>query len=545
MGESPAEPVTYAPDTGPSDTAVPLTASRPTDLALRLIAASLVVLGLIVLAIRWNLPLLGMHSFRQTETAITSYWLLRGGPWFAYQTPVMGAPWAIPYEFPIYQLLSAGLVKLIGIPLDPAGRLLSYLFLCLTILPASVVGRAYGMSRKGVLVFAVLLLASPIYLYWGTAFLIETLAVFLSFAFLAETERAMRSSGYSAALLGATIAGILGALCKITTFVPFYFLAGLLLLCALFKRLQRRESPWRIIVSGSVIMLPSPILFWLWNRFADAQKMRNPIGRYVVSSTPLMHQWNFGTWGQLFSREMLLTLLRSTTDTLGMLSLLIVGLLVLVIFYYRALDIRSTAVILCALAGFFLPFVIFTNLHIIHNYYDAANAIFLIGAVAVVIDRCFSTGHYRIAWYCLLLTIVSQLSWFRFHFLPDILHPPNRWLLTIARVVERNTNPDGVVVIYGQEWSPVIPYYAQRRALMEPTFVPAAEVDAGLPLLMAPQGGYPVEAIVRCPSPMDRNVEFVRYFETLDATLPRQHLGACDVYLIRDSGTRKNRLSGR
>jgi len=242
---------------------------------------------------------------------------------------------------------------------------------------------------------------------------------------------------------------------------------------------------------------------------------------------------------------MLLTVLRSATDTLGILSFLIVGLLVLVIIFHRVLDKRSTAAILCALAGFFLPFVMFTNLHIIHNYYDAANAIFLIGAVTVVIDRCFSTGHYRIAWCCLLLTVVSQLSWFRLHFLPDILHPPNRWLLTIAQVVERNTSPDDVVVIYGQEWSPVIPYYAQRRALMEPTFVPGAEVDAGLPHLMAPQGGYPVEAIVRCPSSMDKDAEFVRYFETLDATLARLHLGACDVYLVRGGGTRKNPASGR
>src|ERR1700722_9222047 len=79
--------------------------------ALAIIAVMLVVLGAVVLSIRWNDPLLGMHSFRQTQTAITSYWILRGSPWLAYHTPVFGAPWSIPFEFPMYQLLVALIVK--------------------------------------------------------------------------------------------------------------------------------------------------------------------------------------------------------------------------------------------------------------------------------------------------------------------------------------------------------------------------------------------------------------------------------------------------
>src|SRR5262245_2823689 len=56
-------------------------------------------------------PLLEMHGFRQTQTALTSYWMLRQGPALDYQTPVAGAPWAIPEEFPLYQLLAAGLTS--------------------------------------------------------------------------------------------------------------------------------------------------------------------------------------------------------------------------------------------------------------------------------------------------------------------------------------------------------------------------------------------------------------------------------------------------
>src|SRR5262249_18342164 len=72
-------------------------------------------------------PLLDQYAFRQTQTALTSYWLMRGGPIFAYETPVLGFPWSIPFEFPLYQLLAAAL-SLVGVPLDAAGRIVSFVF---------------------------------------------------------------------------------------------------------------------------------------------------------------------------------------------------------------------------------------------------------------------------------------------------------------------------------------------------------------------------------------------------------------------------------
>src|SRR5947199_7995289 len=39
-----------------------------------------------------NQPIADLHQFRQTQTAITAYWLANGGPWLAYETPVLGYP---------------------------------------------------------------------------------------------------------------------------------------------------------------------------------------------------------------------------------------------------------------------------------------------------------------------------------------------------------------------------------------------------------------------------------------------------------------------
>ena len=118
----------------------------------------------------------------------------------------------------------------------------------------------------------------------------------------------------------------------------------------------------------------------------------------------------------------------------------------------------------------------------------------------------------------------------------EMIYPRDRPLMAIARTVKAHTSADGVVVIYGQEWSPEVPYYAQRRAVMEPSFVPHAEVIARMGRLLSPQGGYPVEAIVRCPSAMDREPEFVRAFAGFDARFPKERIGECEVYFTAGEG---------
>ena len=67
-------------------------------------------------------PLLEDNAWRQTQTALTSYWMLKEGWQLAYQTPVLGYPWEIPLEFPIFQTIVAFVVWLADLPLDPTGR---------------------------------------------------------------------------------------------------------------------------------------------------------------------------------------------------------------------------------------------------------------------------------------------------------------------------------------------------------------------------------------------------------------------------------------
>ena len=115
-----------------------------------------------VLCWRWNQPLVGEHAFRQCETSISVYWMLHGGPWLNYQTPVLGPPWSIPFEFPLFQWIVALLARM-GVGLDPAGRCISWAFGVLALLPLSRISTYFDIDPW---IVGCLYLASPLYLFW-------------------------------------------------------------------------------------------------------------------------------------------------------------------------------------------------------------------------------------------------------------------------------------------------------------------------------------------------------------------------------------------
>lgn len=178
----------------------------------------------LVLAYRWNQPLVGEHAFRQAQTGISVYWLLHGGPYVAYWTPVMGPPWAIPYEFPLFQWCVA-LLAYMGVAVDNAGRFVSWFFGLATLWPLRAACRRFHVDGWGA---GCLYLASPLYLYWSTAFLIDTTALFLAAMFL--------MLALEGKWILALVFGVLAALTKLPTVIPF---AALLLLWSCWPLVSR------------------------------------------------------------------------------------------------------------------------------------------------------------------------------------------------------------------------------------------------------------------------------------------------------------------
>src|SRR5262249_24099130 len=128
----------------------------------------------------WHGSLIEDQGFRQTQTAITAYYMVGQAPKLAYETPVLGPPWSIPFEFPLYQWLVAGIVTALHTPLDQTGRFVSIAFYLLTLFPANQILKELRFSKPSRLVILALLLTSPFYIYWSRSFLIESTALFLS-----------------------------------------------------------------------------------------------------------------------------------------------------------------------------------------------------------------------------------------------------------------------------------------------------------------------------------------------------------------------------
>src|SRR5260221_13530930 len=126
-----------------------------------------------LMAYRWNASLIDRHSFRQTQTAISVRSMLDGGPLLAYETPVLGRPWSIPFEFPTYQWLVALTVLATRLPLDQAGRVVSvgsFGLLLLAVYSGTALFTADPFRR---VISVLLLLAPPLYIFWSLPGMIE------------------------------------------------------------------------------------------------------------------------------------------------------------------------------------------------------------------------------------------------------------------------------------------------------------------------------------------------------------------------------------
>ncbi len=70
-----------------------------------------------------NLP--GVE-YRQAQTAISAYFIKESRDFsLAYPTPVLGKPWSIPLEFPLYQWTAVAVSDVTGLGLTKAGRVVS------------------------------------------------------------------------------------------------------------------------------------------------------------------------------------------------------------------------------------------------------------------------------------------------------------------------------------------------------------------------------------------------------------------------------------
>src|SRR5215813_7792909 len=438
------------------------------------------VWSILMASVGWNNTLSDQHGFRQTQTAITSYYLILGGPFLSYETPVLGRPWSIPFEFPLYQGIVALASTLFKTPLNQTGRLISEIFFYLSLLTFWFLLAELNIRPVYRLVFLSLALVSPQYVFWSRTFMIESTALFFCMGYLLFACRYARNRSLFAVLLGGAF-GVIGALVKATT-MPGFVVVGVLFYAYTLQDQTGgiRKSLSRNFIAFLVFVCLPMLATLVWAHYTDEIKSRNVIGIFLTSTG--LTGWNFGSFSQRFSPNTWKILFdRIIPDLLGGNVILLLPLLGICFARHRLFPF------LTCILGFLSAFLIFTNLHVIHNYYTYANGIFLIAAVSCAVVGLLEqknwahllgiviffvmifvsvNGYYK-GYSGVICTGISCKSEYY-----TIQKNNSSQLDNVAYTIKQMIPREEIILVFGEEWSSELPYYSERRALMWPSWVP-------------------------------------------------------------------------
>lgn len=416
-------------------------------------------------------PLVDLFNFRQAQTALTSYWMIQDGWRLAYETPIGGAPWAIPFEFPIYQTIVAGLSWAFNLPLDPVGRMVTFGFLTACVFPALKLQRRLQLPGETFLVFCSLLFAAPIYMYWGRTFMIETAALFFVFASLPHFVDLLREPGKIKAAILFSVWTCLSLLQKVTTGLPVVAILGIVWL--IHSAQAWRGHGFRSMLRHrwvDVLAFTVPVaLAFIWTEYTNHVRVQNTLGAYLSNAG--LTTWNWGTLRQRFSGQLWREVLWGRIFERNLAGILGIGVIGAALFIGR-LGARRKPILIALLLGL-LPFFTFTNLYIVHDYYPTACVIFLLAALALAIGHLAVAG--RIAGLTSLVLLAAFIGSGVYQF-RKVYQSEARYRdrvaylpeLAIARTLKAATNSHAALVLYGFDWSSQMAYLTQRRTFTVP-----------------------------------------------------------------------------
>ena len=273
--------------------------------------------------------------------------------------------------------------------------------------------------------------------------------------------------------ISASVAGTAATLTKATTFPAFAVVGGCLILLDLGQRLHARRGLPELklaFIPGLVIITPF-LIGYAWVHYSDHLKIANEFGRMLTSAN--LWAWNFGSLQQRLSSALWNDTIhhRVLPDLFGP------AVPVAFVAFGAALPRPRFALgAILAGVGFLVPFLVFTNLHIVHNYYQYANGIFALAIVGIGVASIAAGRQpfqYVLAGSALIALVVAQSDFYFSAYSNYITKDYTKdRILRIAQLTAQQTLRDESIIVIGDEWSSAIPYYSQRKALVLATWFP-------------------------------------------------------------------------
>ncbi len=470
-----------------------------------LITAGFLICGY-CLTLGWNRSILDLHGFRQSQTAITAYYLAQEGFSLDYETPVLGKPWAIPFEFPFFQYLAALVTWTGTMELDQAGRLVSIAFWVGCLLPLHLLLKervADPLCRWGVVLVA---WSSPTYLFWSRCFLMESCALFFSLFYLWLFIRTIRAGSLSMCFWTLLI-GIMAALIKATTFLIVAVPCVLFFLLIVRGQWTDGGKILRSALCGGAMLLLPILGLAAWTTHADNLREENPLGRYMVSSN--LQSWNYGTlaqkcswstWKEISRKESLLGAPRGS-----LFGLIIVTLLAALLY-----GTRYRLEILVLLAAFTSGPLVFTNLFFRHEYYYYEIDIYLEIALGLAVlgltARLSSVWQLPIQYLAWALLFLAGILDYHRTLLPVIEATPfaSELRRELAPLSHAGKKQD-VLLVYGHDWNSSLPYYSGRKSIMAADWFSNDSVESSISKLSPDEH---IAAVI-IKGPLEQDLHFV------------------------------------
>lgn len=418
-----------------------------------------VVIGFVVRIPRLNDSIYERFSFRQTQTAFgIRYFANESLNPLNAQVPVLGPPWKIPFEFPLFQLIAALPSKYLRIDEAISGRISATVFFLLSsILLFLILQQTNGKSiaRISLPIF----ILTSFSLEWGSAVLIDWLSVVLTLCGIYCLILHKRTnSKVSAWLITSIFVLIFASLTKVTTTIP-WLIAFVILFTLKNKQVKNDE---KIIIISSLAISFLPFLFW--NAFADKTKLDNPFTKWLVSDS--LKSWNFGTINQRLLPGNYFTVFERI-DNLIIGSTLYFIIIITFVTMIKKVVIKSFSFYL--LTGI-LGIAIFFNLYVVHDYYLIAIYPAIIAMVSIFLgstnEIIFNNQNNRIASklpiiFVVILTYISPIGR---NYLVD--YRIDAGMPIASQLIQSKTEVNSKLILLGCDWDPTILYFAQRKGLM-------------------------------------------------------------------------------